>query len=120
MSGGGKREIAWKRGDHWTVCDRCGFTRRKSECGSEPKTGFWVCKDTCMDMPHPQQYRTPIKPDDQRVTPVKPNVFTRNPSVPAADYPELDRSELNEIGGGAIDDSGVGFLGTNEVDPTTF
>lgn len=116
----GKREIAWRRGDHWTTCDRCGFTFRKSECTYEPKTGFWVCKEDCLDQPHPQQYRTPIKPDNQQVTPVRPNVFSRTPGAPAEDIPELDRSDLDQIGGGAIDDTGVGFLDTNDVDPTTF
>lgn len=41
-------------GQHKVICERCGFTRLSNECAREPKTGFFVCKDTCLDQWHPQ------------------------------------------------------------------
>lgn len=40
-------------GDHWKICDRCGFKRRKSETRKE-WTGLIVCTDTCWEKKHPQ------------------------------------------------------------------
>ena len=42
------------KGQHKVVCERCGFTRLSNDCAREPKTGFFVCKDTCLDQWHPQ------------------------------------------------------------------
>ena len=115
-----KREAYFKPGDHLLICDRSGLTMRKSEAVQEPKTGLWVHKSE-VDMPHPQQYRTPISPDKQAVYPVRPRAFARVAGA-GGELPDATLSTLPKIGGGAIDDAvaGYSFLDTNDGDPTTF
>lgn len=63
----------------WNViCDRCGFKRKAYEVAREPVTNFIVCKDTCWEMRHPQEY-VRAKPDHQTVPFTRPqptDVFT--------------------------------------------
>ena len=129
---GGERPIKWKAGDHWVVCERTGFTYRKSDTMREPKTGFIVGKDV-VDMPHPQQYRTPVKPDKQAVYPVRLEGFLRTPagfetndvltsqgySYDHQQLPDETVSALPEIGGGSVDDTATGakFVAVGAVDP---
>lgn len=42
-------------GNHWMVCDRCGFDRRLAEMRKE-WTGLWVCEDKCWESRHPQDF----------------------------------------------------------------
>lgn len=116
----GKREAYYKPGDHLLICDRSGLTMRKSDAVREPKTGLVVHKDE-VDLPHPQQYRTPVSPDKQSVYPVRPRAFRRTAGS-GGELPDGSSSPLPEIQGGAIDDavSNHSFLDTNDVDPTTF
>lgn len=111
------RELKYIAGDHWVVCDRSGLTYRRSEMVREPKTGFWVHRSE-MDPPHPQQYRTPVRPDRQSVFPVRMNLLGRELGD-GGELPSGDLSDLPQMSGGAID-SNINFLGTNEVDPTSF
>lgn len=129
-----KREIKWHPDDHLVVCDRSGFTYRMSECVVEPKTGLIVHRAE-VDMPHPQQYRTPVKPDRQAVRPVRERNLTRKPSVGSvpdsiANYTNyvLANGELpdgtisnlptitDEIDGSTTN---YEFLSTNQVDPNS-
>lgn len=113
-----EREIKYQKGDHHVVSDRSGFTFRKSEMVREPKTGFWVHRSE-MDPPHPQLYRTPVKPDRQSVYPVRMNHFGRSPGT-GGELPDGTTSTLPEINGGSIDDTAGNFINTNDVDPATF
>jgi hypothetical protein len=44
--------MAYKKGDNWVICDRCGFKVYRSACGTE-WTGLLVCKK-CFEPRHPQ------------------------------------------------------------------
>lgn len=116
----GRRKVNYTPGDHLMVCDRSGMTFRRSEMVQEPKTGYWVHKSE-VDLPHPQQYRTPISPDRMTVYPVRPRLFERTLGTGGA-YPDGSLSALPQLGGGAIADaaSGYVFLDTNDVDPSLF
>ena len=52
------------------ICQRCGFERYNHECAME-WTGLFVCKDTCWDARHPQDYVRGV-PDDQTVPIARP------------------------------------------------
>lgn len=110
-----EREIRYRKGDHWVVSDRSGFTFRSSDMVREEKTGLWAHRNE-VDPPHPQQYRTPIKPDRQSVYPVRLNNFGRSPGA-GGELPDGTISLLPEIHGGSIDDAAGNFIGTNDVDP---
>jgi hypothetical protein len=56
----------------WNViCDRCGSKKKAFEVAKEPVTNLIVCKDTCWEMRHPQEY-VRAKPDDQTVPFTRP------------------------------------------------
>lgn len=63
----------------WNViCDRCGFKKKAYQVAREPVTNLIVCRDTCWEQRHPQEY-VRSKPDDQTVPFVRsppPDVFT--------------------------------------------
>jgi ribosomal protein L40E len=44
----------YEPGNHWLVCDRCGFDIRKAEAKKE-WNGLWVC-DKCYEARHPQDF----------------------------------------------------------------
>lgn len=48
------RNPGYKPGDHWNVCQRCGFDMKQSESKKE-WTGLIVCKD-CWEPRHPQDF----------------------------------------------------------------
>jgi hypothetical protein len=52
----------YKPGDHWAVCDRCGFDFRSSKLRKE-WTGAIVCSN-CWEPRHPQDFIRAVK-DDQ-------------------------------------------------------
>lgn len=69
--------MPYKSGDHYCICDICGFRRYASEMRMTWNNLF-VCADTCYEEKHPQ-YTDP-KPlyEKQRVAihrPEKPDVF---------------------------------------------
>jgi len=45
--------MAYHPGDHYVICDQCGFRRLASECRMQ-WDGLFVCADTCYDEKHPQ------------------------------------------------------------------
>jgi len=45
--------MPYSPGQHKVICQRCGFTRLSGDCSREPKTGLFVCRDTCLDQRHP-------------------------------------------------------------------
>jgi len=49
--------MAFHPGDHYVICDICGFRRYASECRMNWKKQF-VCADTCFEEKHPQ-YKEP-------------------------------------------------------------
>ena len=54
-----------KAGSWNTICDRCGY-KRKSEDIRKEWTGLRVCRDTCWEKRHPQEFVRGRK-DDQSV-----------------------------------------------------
>ena len=62
--------MAYKRGDYYAVCDRCGFRYYGSELKKE-WNGLWTCP-SCWEPKHPQF--SPPKPlnEKQKVTPHRP------------------------------------------------
>ena len=66
----------YKPGDNWVICDRCAFKRRASEVAKE-WTGLIVCRDTCLENRHPQDFVRAVK-DTPKVDisrPEKPDTF---------------------------------------------
>lgn len=57
--------MRWK-----AICDRCGFERMNSDLRKE-WTGLMVCKDTCWEARHPQDF-VRGKPDKQTPPWVRP------------------------------------------------
>ena len=51
---------AYRPGDAWAFCDRCGFRRWHSQLRRE-WTGLMVCGDTCFEERHPQEFRKAIR-----------------------------------------------------------
>lgn len=51
--------MAYKSGDYYVICDRCGLRKYASECRMTWDKLF-VCADTCWEPKHPQY--TPPKP----------------------------------------------------------
>ena len=72
----------YKSGDHFVICDICGFKRYRSECRKNWKQQI-VCGDTCYEKKHPQlTVRT--RKDKQGVKDARPEpedvyVSTSNP-----------------------------------------
>jgi len=60
-------------GDHWATCQRCGFDRRHSDMAKE-WTGLIVCRDTCWESRHPQDFLRAIKEDTSAKGLVSPDV----------------------------------------------
>lgn len=67
--------MAYIPGDHWVMCDRCGFKRRRSEC-KETWDHYLVCADTCWEPKHPSLIPHKIPVDRQRVPDAKPEKET--------------------------------------------
>lgn len=63
--------MAFHPGDHYVICDMCGFRRHRSACRTNWK-GFIVCADTCFEERHPQEYMVRPRPDRQAVRDARP------------------------------------------------
>ena len=63
--------MAYKPGDYYVICDRCGFKRYRSECRMT-YDNFLVCADTCWHPRHPQEYMVKPLADRQRVPLARP------------------------------------------------
>lgn len=86
-------QVYYKKGSHAAICDRCGFKRKSDDLRKE-WTGLMVCKDTCWEARHPQDFLRGKK-DDSSV--------------------EWTRSEPADV---EVDDSG--FLALDPVPTGTF
>lgn len=69
--------MAYKPGDHYVICDICGFKRYASEC-KMTWNRLLACKDTCWEPKHP--FIKPPKPLGERQSvainrPEKADVF---------------------------------------------
>jgi hypothetical protein len=53
--------MAYKPGDNFVACDRCGFRKYASECRKQ-WDGWFVCKD-CYDDKHPSLEPHALKSD---------------------------------------------------------
>lgn len=63
---------AWKSGDPWQVCDRCGEQHRRSWMAKE-WTGLIVCRSTCLD-PRPYEMTPPnVWPEGVAIPDARPN-----------------------------------------------
>ena len=62
--------MTYRSGDHLVLCDRCGFTRLRSQCRKE-WTGSLVCTKGCWEPKHPQLTIKPRK-DMQAVKDARP------------------------------------------------
>jgi len=51
--------MAYRPGDHFVICDQCGFKRYASDC-KMTWNHLFVCKDTCWEPKHP--HLKPPKP----------------------------------------------------------
>ena len=61
----------YRPGDHYVICDMCGFKKHSSECRKN-HNGLIVCADTCWEPRHPQEYMVRAKPDKQAVKDPRP------------------------------------------------
>jgi hypothetical protein len=63
--------MAYRPGDHFVICDRCGFRRYASDCRMT-WDNFFVCADTCWEPKH--EMFSPPKPlnEKQKVSPHRP------------------------------------------------
>jgi hypothetical protein len=69
-------------GDHWKICDQCGFKKRKSQT-RKMWNGLIVCRDTCFETRHPQDF-VKARKDKQIVKDARPRqtekfISTANP-----------------------------------------
>ena len=58
--------MPYKPGDHYVICDICGFRRLASECRMTWNKLF-VCADTCWDPKHPQYVEPTGRHERQKV-----------------------------------------------------
>lgn len=63
------RNPGWKGGDHWMICDRCGFSYRASQM-LQTWDGLWVC-EADFETRHPQDFVRGRK-DQIAAQPVRP------------------------------------------------
>ena len=56
----------WSLGKWLCICQRCGRKRVNDEVAKEPRTNLLVCKDTCWEAVHPQEF-VRSRPDEQKV-----------------------------------------------------
>ncbi len=88
----------------FAICDRCGFLRNLSDLAAQQQyrgdalmpTGYLVCHDTCLDVPH--QFNRPIflPPDPQPVPNPRPNFWaqeTAGTSAPPQTLPGVQTAE---------------------------
>lgn len=61
----------WEVGKWLVICDRCGFKKTNDQVAKEPWTNLIVCKDTCWEPRHPQEFVRP-RPDEQKVPFTRP------------------------------------------------
>lgn len=88
----------WELGKWHVICDRCGFSRVNTEVTKEPWTNLMVCKDTCWEPRHPQEFIRP-RADDQSVP------FTRpEPADTFIDVTYVDTG-ADDIPAGTFDNS---------------
>lgn len=76
-------EHGWIDGDHWVICDVCGFKKRKSqviEVKGSHRTQQGVVCIKCYDKPHPLDYQRPIK-INQKAEPVRTRVINYLPET---------------------------------------
>lgn len=70
----------WQLGKWLVICDRCGFKKTNDQVAKEPWTGLRVCKDTCWEPRHPQEFVRP-RPDEQAVPFTRPEPTDQTTSV---------------------------------------
>lgn len=58
-------------GNHWKICDQCGFKKRNSQT-RKMWDGKVVCADTCWEPRHPQDYMVKGVKDNQSVKDARP------------------------------------------------
>jgi hypothetical protein len=66
-------------GNHWMICDRCGFKYRRSEMRKE-WNGAWVC-EADFEPRHPQDYMVRGRKDNQRPPVVRPQPTDYDPAI---------------------------------------
>ena len=121
MSDYGKhtKNPGWQPGNHWVVCDRCGFDYRVKDVALE-WTGSVVCKRWCYEPRHPQDLLRGFE-DDQTA---KGLVRTEPDDVfIQVDYLETGESAVagQAIAGIAIAGSSAsGFNFDNKIPEGTF
>lgn len=59
-------------GDHWVICDRCGFKIRRSKA-SKTWDGLLVCTKSCWEPRHPQDF-VRARADRQSVRDARPDM----------------------------------------------
>jgi hypothetical protein len=99
--------VSYIPGDFWRICDRCGFKVRSSRTAKE-WTGLMVCRDTCFETRHPQDFVRAAH-DRQVVRDARPE---------HSEYVRMDLERITiDDTSTRIDQRGDAFLDTNEVQP---
>lgn len=92
----------WELGKWLVICDRCGFKKTNDEVMREPSTNLMVCKDTCWEPRHPQEFIRP-HPDEMKVPFTRPEPTDTFTEVTYAD--ESVGTQDNTIPSGTFDNS---------------
>lgn len=95
MGGNRRVRVNPRHPDPAGICDRCGFMRNLSDLkpqmewrgNSLQKTGFLVCYDTCLDIPH--QFNRPVvlSQDPEPVANARPPQWASQMGSAPADVP---------------------------------
>ena len=79
-----KTTPGWELGKWLVICQRCGFKKTNDQIAKEPVTNLLVCRDTCWEPRHPQEFVRP-RPDEQKVAFTAPEPADTFVSVTYAD-----------------------------------
>lgn len=96
------RNPGYEPGNHWVVCDRCGFDYRAEDV-IEEWTGAVVCRQKCWEPRHPQDFVRAVEDDMTPTGPIRTDALE-------ADAVSLKDSEQAE---GSITET---TFGSDEID----
>ena len=91
----------WELGKWLVICERCARKRVSDEVAKEPWTNLMVCKDTCWEPRHPQEFIR-AKPDPQGVPFTSPEATDRETNI---DYDTTTGTQNHTIPDGTFDNS---------------
>jgi hypothetical protein len=92
-------------GDFWRICDRCA-TKVRASATAEEWTGLIVCRSTCFEHRHPQDFVRGVA-DRQAVTNPRPE--HTEPMRIDVEHIRIDDDFIR------VDQRGDSFIDTNEI-----